>query len=74
MRPEPRLIEVRKNVLKQNDLVARSLRDRFRAAGVFVVSLVSSPGRARPHFSKNSHSASNKLPGGGSGRGPCHRK
>ena len=32
MRPEPRLIEIRKNVLKQNDLVARSLRERFRAA------------------------------------------
>jgi hydrogenase nickel incorporation protein HypB len=47
MRAEPRLIEVRKNVLKQNDVVARSLRDRFRAAGVFVVSLVSSPGSGK---------------------------
>ena len=27
MRPEPRLIEVRKNVLKQNDVVARAPRD-----------------------------------------------
>ena len=50
MRPEPRLIEVRKNVLKQNDLVARSLRERFRAAGVFVVSLVSSPGSGKTAF------------------------
>jgi len=50
MRLEPRLIEVRKNVLKQNDLVARSLRDRFRAAGVFVVSLVSSPGSGKTAF------------------------
>jgi hydrogenase nickel incorporation protein HypB len=50
MRPEPRLIEVRKNVLKQNDVVARSLRDRFRAAGVFVVSLVSSPGSGKTAF------------------------
>jgi hydrogenase nickel incorporation protein HypB len=48
--PEPRLIEVRKNVLKQNDVVARSLRDRFRAAGVFVVSLVSSPGSGKTAF------------------------
>jgi hydrogenase nickel incorporation protein HypB len=47
MRPEPRLIEVRKNVLKQNDVVARALRDRFHAAGVFVVSLVSSPGSGK---------------------------
>ena len=47
MRAEPRLIEVRKNVLKQNDVVARSLRDRFRAAAVFVVSLVSSPGSGK---------------------------
>ena len=30
MNPEPRLVEVRKNVLKQNDMVARALRERFR--------------------------------------------
>jgi hydrogenase nickel incorporation protein HypB len=50
MSPEPRLVEVRKNVLKQNDLVARALRNRFRAAGVFVVSLVSSPGSGKTAF------------------------
>ena len=50
MRPEPRLIEVRKNVLKQNDVAARALRDRFHAAGVFVVSLVSSPGSGKTAF------------------------
>src|ERR1700732_5117591 len=50
MRPEPRLIEIRKNVLKRNDLVARSLRERFRVAGVFVVSLVSSPGSGKTAF------------------------
>jgi hydrogenase nickel incorporation protein HypB len=50
MRPEPRLIEVRKNVLKQNDVAARALRERFRAAGVFVVSLVSSPGSGKTAF------------------------
>jgi len=47
---EPRLVEVRKNVLKANDVIARSLRDRFRAAGVFVVSLVSSPGSGKTAF------------------------
>ena len=36
---EPRLVEVRRNVLKQNDVIARSLREQFRSAGVFVVSL-----------------------------------
>ncbi len=46
----PRLIEVRKNVLKQNDLTARVLREQFRAAGVFVVSLVSSPGSGKTMF------------------------
>ena len=50
MNPEPRLVEVRKNVLKQNDVVARGLRGRFRAAGVFVVSLVSSPGSGKTAF------------------------
>jgi hydrogenase nickel incorporation protein HypB len=43
----PRLVEVRKNVLKQNDVLARSLRDRFSAAGVCVISLVSSPGSGK---------------------------
>jgi len=50
MGTQPRLIEVRKNVLKQNDLVARALREQFRAAGVFVVSLVSSPGSGKTMF------------------------
>lgn len=44
---EPRLLQVRKNILKQNDVTARSLRDRFREANVFVVSLVSSPGAGK---------------------------
>ncbi len=46
----PRMIEVRQNVLKKNDLAARELRDRFRAAGVFAVSLVSSPGSGKTLF------------------------
>ena len=47
MSAEPRLVEVRKNLLKQNDLVARALRTRFRDAGVFVASMVSSPGAGK---------------------------
>ena len=47
---EPRMIEVRRNVLKQNDVIARTLRDQFRSAGVFVVSLVSSPGSGKTTF------------------------
>jgi hydrogenase nickel incorporation protein HypB len=50
MSMEPRLVEVRKNVLKQNDIVARDLRRRFQDAGVFVVSLVSSPGSGKTAF------------------------
>jgi hydrogenase nickel incorporation protein HypB len=46
----PRLVEVRQRVLKQNDVVARALRERFRAAGVLVVSLVSSPGAGKTAF------------------------
>ena len=48
--PQPRLLEVRKNVLKQNDVVARALRERFRAEGTFVMSLVSSPGTGKTAF------------------------
>ena len=45
-----RLVEVRQNILKQNDVAARALRQRFRDAGVFVVSLVSSPGAGKTAF------------------------
>jgi hydrogenase nickel incorporation protein HypB len=53
MRSEPRLLEVRKNVLKQNDVIARTLRERFRAQGTFVVSLVSSPGAGKTALLEN---------------------
>lgn len=42
-----RLVEVREGVLKKNDLIARELRARFQQSGVFVVSLVSSPGSGK---------------------------
>jgi hydrogenase nickel incorporation protein HypB len=50
MSTEPRLLELRKNVLKQNDVVARMLRERFHRQGTFVVSLVSSPGAGKTAF------------------------
>jgi hydrogenase nickel incorporation protein HypB len=45
-----RLVQVRQRVLKHNDVLARDLRGRFQAAGVFVVSLVSSPGSGKTAF------------------------
>jgi hydrogenase nickel incorporation protein HypB len=45
-----RIAEVRQRVLKKNDLLARSLRERFDAANVLVVSLVSSPGSGKTAF------------------------
>jgi hydrogenase nickel incorporation protein HypB len=45
-----RMVEVRAKVLKQNDLLARTLRDRFRAHGVCTVGLVSSPGSGKTAF------------------------
>ena len=44
---QPRLVEVRRKVLKQNDVLAGELRERFQRAGVTVVSLVSSPGSGK---------------------------
>jgi hydrogenase nickel incorporation protein HypB len=44
---EPRIVEVRKKVLKENDVVAGRLRERFHQAGVHVISLVSSPGSGK---------------------------
>lgn len=45
-----RLVEVRQKILKQNDVTARELRQQFKDAGVFVVSLVSSPGSGKTYF------------------------
>ncbi len=50
MSAEPRMVEVRKNVLKQNDVIARCLRERFRNEGILAVSLVSSPGSGKTTF------------------------
>jgi hydrogenase nickel incorporation protein HypB len=50
MRPQPRMVEVRERVLKENDRIARELRTRFEDAGVYVVSMVSSPGAGKTAF------------------------
>jgi len=47
MRSGVRIVEVRQNVLKQNDLLARELRQRFDDAGVAVISMVSTPGAGK---------------------------
>jgi hydrogenase nickel incorporation protein HypB len=46
----PRIVEVRRNILKKNDIAAAGLRERFRAAGTFVTTLVSSPGAGKTTF------------------------
>jgi hydrogenase nickel incorporation protein HypB len=43
----PRIVEVRKNVLRKNDVLARDLRDAFEQARVFAICLVSSPGAGK---------------------------
>jgi hydrogenase nickel incorporation protein HypB len=50
MSPQPRMVEVRKNILKQNDVMARGLRERFHEEGILAVSLVSSPGSGKTTF------------------------
>jgi hydrogenase nickel incorporation protein HypB len=45
-----RIVEVRAKVLKQNDLLARALRERFQRSGTCVVGLVSSPGSGKTAF------------------------
>lgn len=47
---QPRIIEVRTQILKKNDVLARELRGRFQGAGVYTVSLVSSPGAGKTTF------------------------
>jgi hydrogenase nickel incorporation protein HypB len=41
------MVEVRAKVLKENDLLARALRERFERSGTCVVGLVSSPGSGK---------------------------
>jgi len=50
MTREPRVVEVRRNLLKQNDVIARELRSGFLETGTFVVNLVSSPGAGKTTF------------------------
>jgi hydrogenase nickel incorporation protein HypB len=50
MTASPRMVEVRARILKENDLLARELRERFERAGVGVVSFVSSPGSGKTAF------------------------
>jgi hydrogenase nickel incorporation protein HypB len=45
-----RILEIRKNVLNKNDELAATLRERFTAAGVVVLNLVSSPGTGKTAF------------------------
>jgi len=45
-----RMVEVRAKVLKQNDLLARTLRERFQQKNTCVVGLVSSPGSGKTAF------------------------
>jgi hydrogenase nickel incorporation protein HypB len=44
---QPRIVQIRQKILKKNDEQARALRRRFDEAGVFVVSMVSSPGSGK---------------------------
>jgi hydrogenase nickel incorporation protein HypB len=47
MTTTPRVLEIRQRVLTKNDELARGLRERLRAHGVFTLNLVSSPGSGK---------------------------
>lgn len=53
MNSSPRMVEVRARILKENDLLAHQLRERFERAGVAVISFVSSPGSGKTTFLDN---------------------
>lgn len=42
-----RIIDLQRNVVAKNDEIARSLRERFEAAGLFVVNVLSAPGSGK---------------------------
>ena len=74
--PTPsRLVQVRTKILKENDVVARALRQSFQEAGVYVVSLVSSPGAGKTMFLEKTLAALRKdYPRRGPRRRPGHRQ
>lgn len=45
-----RIVELRRGILKKNDELAAGLRERYTAAGVLVLNLVSSPGTGKTAF------------------------
>lgn len=45
-----RIVELRRGILKKNDELAAGLRNRFTAAGVLALNLVSSPGTGKTTF------------------------
>ena len=53
----PHILEIRKGVLDKNDRLAQDLRARLRAAGVYAVNLVSSPGTGKTAFLEKTLSA-----------------
>jgi hydrogenase nickel incorporation protein HypB len=50
---QPRILEVRTQILKKNDELARAMRTEFEAAGVLTVNLVSSPGTGKTSLLRN---------------------
>ena len=50
---KPKLIEIRKNILKKNDDLAQGLRSRFHTDGVYVANFVSSPGTGKTELLKH---------------------
>ncbi len=47
---KPRLLEIRQGVLSKNDELAAQLREKFKAANIFVLNLVSSPGAGKTYL------------------------
>ncbi len=50
---QPRILEIRTQILKKNDELARAMRAEFEAAGVLTVNLVSSPGSGKTTLLRN---------------------
>jgi hydrogenase nickel incorporation protein HypB len=46
----PRVLEIRQRVLSKNDELARGLRNRLHAHGLFTLNVVSSPGTGKTRF------------------------
>ena len=48
-----KILELKQDIFKANEVTADGIRDEFRAAGKFMINVMSSPGSGKPRLSSD---------------------